>query len=339
VDIKSVIEKKDWVWKIAVAISLMLVSTAVIFFGFTAWTDETTDNLIPRGDSLVAEGNYELALSHYENYIQRRPTSPHGYERRRRLFMHNGQYVESLTRFDANEAILFDYFMACEDNLDFRNTWINAVGGAIQYLYDLQQWEEILVLLEKPKVQGVLNIYRHINILAQIHVHLEEWENATYYYLQLLQLPWEGVVEPGAHIQNLLNGATVVRNDSYYFLSYALSTAQRHNDPMLASVYNLILGHYFNIIEHHYVSGEIQECIDVINVALQKYPAFGQNFDMLNMRAILTFRQLLLAGESSFLQFAEYAWDALEAASAEDEDAAYELRNMLSTLAYSEMRP
>ena len=338
-DVKSAIEKKDWVWKIAVAISFMLVSTAITIFGFITWTSETTDSLIPRGDHLVAEGTYDLALSHYENYILRRPTSPYGYERHRRLLVHKGQYIESLVMFNANETILFDYFISRDGNMDFRNTWISAVSGTIQYLYNLQQWEEILELLMNPRVQGVLDIYRHVNVLAQIYVHLEEWESAIYHYLQLLQLPWEDVVEPATHIQNLLNGASVARNDRYHFLSYALDTAHIHSDPMLSSVYSLILGYYFDMAESHYVSGELQESIDVINIALQKYPIFRQNFDMLNMRAILTFRQLLQAGESSFLQFAEYAWDALEAASSGNEDAVYELRNLLNTLAYSEVRP
>ena len=171
--VKAALQKRDWTWKVVASFALILVCTATMFFGFTQWIEEATERLIPRGNEMMSVSNYQLALSHYETYIRRRPWSPYGYERRRNLLLHRGQAGLDLF---ADEYTRFDYFL--ETSPEFYNTWIAAVDDAIRYHYSHQEWRILLALLQDNRVTSVIPAEENAYIQMLVYIHLEDFQAA-----------------------------------------------------------------------------------------------------------------------------------------------------------------
>jgi len=167
-EVKKALLRKDWIWKTVVSITIMLLCTAIIFFGVYTWENEATTRLITRGNTVAAGGDFHTAMHHFEMYIYRRPMSAQGYERRRNLLVSHNVLTQSLDMFDDNEYSFFHYFI--ESSHEYRNTWVRAVDWAISnYVVSNQSWDEAFALLENPMVQAAgdinvmrLYVYHHI---------------------------------------------------------------------------------------------------------------------------------------------------------------------------------
>jgi len=326
-EVRSALLKKDWVWKASIAMFAMLFFTVITFFGVRTWIGEITERLIPRGDEMRVASNYQNAASHYHNYIQRRPISPLGYERYRRLLIHRGQYSQSIEMFNANEAALFQEFM--ELDTEYMHTWSEAVSRTLQHYYSRRNWSRLLELLENPNVQVVVIEYQDIAMRGQVFRQLGDWSSALLLYLELLEYNWEDYVPRSTHVQNLLAGAFVasqVGADHYNFLTqaYAInnSTAVAHH------ISDLIHDYYMRRALSYHNNNEFENVVNVIADVLQGYPLFSDSFDLLYLRAV-AMSWLLLQGED-VARFEEYTAAAMEAASGRgDIERVEDLLNLL----------
>jgi len=168
-EVKVALLKRDWKWKVVASFSLMLVCTVIVFFGFSQWQDEVTSRLIARGNEMMGVSNYQLALSHYETYISRRPWSPCGYERRRNLLTHREKVTQAIALFDG-EDVYFEYFL--ETSPEFFNTWVAAVDKVIAHYYNYEEWHLLLDLLQMPTVTSVVPVHQNADMRMQIYVNL-----------------------------------------------------------------------------------------------------------------------------------------------------------------------
>ena len=287
-DVKKALVKKDWMWKTAAAMFFMLLFTVVVFFGGQTWNNEITDRLLSRGDQMKSASNYQVALLHYERYISRRPGSPYGYERRRRFLIHRGQFVESLHMYDYNESAFFEYFM--QNSLEYRNTWVIAVGEVMQHYYSLQRWGELLDMLENPKVQAVSDQYQQLSMRMRIYLQQGNLEHALMYYRLLIG-----------------NNYTVV-----------------------PSVYGLILEQYIEQARIYYLNNQFLVAVEVLNTAIQQYPNFANNFDLLHLRAMAMLWHYLSAPHETPTRFILYAQDAIDVAGHENIAHVTALQNFIN---------
>jgi len=336
-EVRKALEKKDDKLRVGAAFFLVLLFAATLIYGVFTWNNEVVNRMISRGDEMKSMSNYHVALSHYERYISRRPQLPYGYERRRRLLVHMGRYTEGIHLFNEYEAVNFENFLSYDDVI-FRNTWINAVSRAMQYYYRSENWDALFDLLSNPKVQGVISAYQEASVRGQIYARFEDWEQASLYYLQLLEYEWMQAVTPLAHIQNLLNGARVARyidSDYYYqFMAEALAVSHRYDTDMLPYVYRMIADYYIEQANNYLENREFEAASEILHGALQKYTDLYNNFDLLYLRAVTVLSNLIRVGEDDFTSFAEMVWDALAAAGYENVVQADELRALLSTFGF-----
>jgi len=191
------------------------------------------------------------------------------------------------------------YFGYFIDNSpEFRDVWVDAIGKAMQYYYDQEMWDELLALLSCRRVQLVTAEYFSLFTHLQVKIRTGALEQALPYYRQLREL-----------------GETV--------------------EP---SVYELILSGYLQDAHLYYSNNDFAAAIDMINVALQQYPNFSQNFDLLYLKAAAMFQQFFrerLLGreyESCRDRFIEYASTALEVAGADNAERANRLRDALNAI-------
>lgn len=171
-DVKKAILTKNWIWKTAIAMVLMLVFSVVTFFGTRIWAEETVDRLITVGDRLLAEGDYQAALYRYETYITRRPLSSTGFQRRRNALLHQGYFLVSLDMANDIEQALFHSFL---EDAQYSATWAGAVNGGVNTFYAQQDWHHLTTLLAVEKVQSTLGYYLY-PLLQHVHERI-----ATYY--------------------------------------------------------------------------------------------------------------------------------------------------------------
>jgi len=328
-DLKKAIAKKDWAWKTVAAFSAMLVSVAIIFFAFFTWSAEITDHLITRGDTLMAEGNYQLAMQHYETFIVRRPAEPLGFERRRRLLVHRGEYSQAviLDNGENNENFFADS--------DFANAWHMAVGHAIVHYYQLRDWPALLELLDSPPVQLTLDQYKNYRLRAQIATHNGNVAAAIIYYKQLLD-QYHDCIGAETYLQDLLNGATLAHGEErYHFLAAAIELG--YASTLTDLVYSMLVEHISAEVLAQLESGNLLYADQILTNAFDSYPALAMEFELLLLRVAISQRHLLHGTNAVSLEDLEVHVQAALAAATENSESTYELENLLEIIGEGDM--
>jgi len=323
-DLKKAITRKDWAWKTLSALMAMLIFAAVVFFAYFMWMAEVTNNLIARGDRLKSEGNYHMAMQHYETYVARRPTEPVGFERQRRLLIHRGEYSLAATLcLDEKQEKFFA-------DSEFANTWNVAVSHAIVYYYQSENWDILLELLDGYWVQHTLDPYKIYSLRAYAATAKNDTQNAIYYYQQLLHYHYDGIAAY-THMQNLLNGAALAHGqDRYYFLSAAIG--HEYVTSLTAQAYNMMIEHIATEVWTYMESGDLLRADYLLAEMFEKYPTLALEFELLHMRVAVAQRRILLGTDYGIQDLEYHILSALAAATENDTVAAEELQNLLEII-------
>jgi len=132
-----------------------------------------------------------------------------------------------------------------DNSPEFRNIWIDAVGRAMQYYYDTEKWDELIDMLACARVRLVVPESLYLNTRMQIYMYTGDLETALRYYRQL----------------------------------------QDMGEVASSDIYALILSKYMEDAHTYYNSRNFVEAADLVNTALEQYPNFSDNFDLLYIRA------------------------------------------------------
>ena len=344
-DVEKSLTKKTWAIKAGVAGVIMLLATAGVFFGFSAWQDDLTDNLIHRGNTLMAEGNYTLAQTQFQSYISRRPTAYRGYDGLRRLHMHLQDFSQSTAMFNDNESALFNTFITGEDSISYRNTWDNAISQAIGHYVDNQNWPMMQHTLNIPQVDALVSTYMQAYFFAYMYVQQGMYPQALQAFRVMRDTPWQEYVAANTHAENMLQGAYVADNvgdnqngsineEVSLFLSVAHSTAgQTADNPLIALVQAAIdeisLTHGLIMYQH----GNYHNAVEFINGQMGEYTFLAHSLPLLELRAISMARVMLQQNNQiNRERFTLYANAVLGNQAGAGSDTAQELIELLALI-------